>query len=197
LQFRSKQARIDDLLHLFTRTPRPALAGPIVLRGVVVAPPGDAPFLRKLRLQGSFEIEGAGFTAPRTQNKVDEFSTRARGEQVEEEEGKYPDRVQSSLGGKVMLRDGVAQLSEAWFRVPGAIARGSGTYNVITKRVDLKGPLSLDASLSEAAGGIKSILLKPLELFLKKNGSGGAVVPVTVTGTASQPSFRMHLREPK
>jgi hypothetical protein len=72
------------------------------------------------------------------------------------------------------------------FEVPGATARGGGTYDVISNQVNLKGALSRDVGLSQMTGGLKSILLKPLELFMRKNNRGGSVVPVSVTGTVSR-----------
>jgi hypothetical protein len=71
------------------------------------------------------------------------------------------------------------------YRVPGAVANGGGTFNLITKRVDLGGTVATDATLSEAAGGgIKSFLLKPLNGFFRdKKKNAGAVLPVSITGT--------------
>jgi hypothetical protein len=45
------------------------------------------------------------------------------------------------------------------------------------------------ATLSKAAGGIKSVILMPLDPFFKKNGAG-AIVPVRITGTYSHPVFK-------
>jgi hypothetical protein len=52
----------------------------------------------------------------------------------------------------------------------------------------------MDASLSKAASGVKSLLLIPLDPFFKKRGAG-AVVPVRVMGTYSHPRFKASLRE--
>jgi hypothetical protein len=79
----------------------------------------------------------------------------------------------------------VARLDQVRFRVPGAVANGGGTFNLITKLVDLGGTVATDATLSEAAGGgIKSFLLKPLNGFFRdKKKNAGAVLPVSITGT--------------
>jgi hypothetical protein len=193
LQFKADRARIEDLLRLFTSSPRPALSGPIVLRADVTAPPGDAPFLRRVRLNGGFRIQQARFMTLGTRDKVDKLSARARGEELDKNGADEPGTVAANLSGRALLRGGVARLSDVLFEVPGATARGGGTYDVISKQVNLKGALSLDVGLSEMTGGLKSILLKPLELFMRKNSRGGSVVPVSITGTVSRPVFKWSL----
>jgi hypothetical protein len=193
LRFNSDRARIEDLLRLFTSSPRPALAGPMVLRADVAAPPGDAPFLKKLRLDGGFRIRDAQFTAPGTQDKLHKLSARARGSEVDEDAKDDPENVSAHLKGSVALSDGIARLSDVSFEFSGATARGGGTYNVISKRVNLNGALSLRVALSEMTGGLKSILLKPLELFMRKNKQGGSIVPVSITGTPTRPVFKLHV----
>jgi hypothetical protein len=78
------------------------------------------------------------------------------------------------------------------FTTPGATARGGGTYSLLNKRIDLHGKLAMQASLSKAAGGIKSLLLLPLDPFFKKKNAG-AVLPVKITGTYSHPTFGVSL----
>jgi hypothetical protein len=97
------------------------------------------------------------------------------------------------LKGNVKLRDGIATLSAALFAVPGDIARGTGTYDVTTQVIDLRGDLAMHASLSKAAGGFKSVLLIPLDPLFKKNGAG-SVLPVRISGTYSHPMFKASLR---
>jgi hypothetical protein len=193
LQFTADRARIEDLLRLFTSSPRPALSGPIMLRADVTAPPGDAPFLKRLRLNGGFQIQQAHFMTPGTRDKVDELSARARGEKPDKNGADGPGIVTANLRGTALLRGGVARLSDVVFEVPGATARGGGTFDVISKQVNLKGALSLDVGISEMTGGFKFILLKPVELFMRKNSRGGSVVPVVITGTASRPVFKWSL----
>lgn len=65
-----------------------------------------------------------------------------------------------------------------------------GTYGLENQRVNLHGMLFLDAKLSQATSGIKSLLLKPIEPFLKKNRRGGAKMPVGISGTYSHPSYQ-------
>jgi hypothetical protein len=192
LDLNSREARIQDLLRLFVKADPPPLNGPIIFRAHVVLPPGKEPFLKRVRLEGDFGIMDAQFTRPRTQGKVEELSERARGKKKNEEEEEDPEHTVSNLKGHVILRDGTAIFSNASFSVPGAFARMQGTYNLITQRINLYGTLAMQASLSKAAGGIKSILLKPLDPFFRK-GHAGAVIPVQITGTYSHPSFHVSL----
>ena len=86
------------------------------------------------------------------------------------------------------MRNGIATLSDISFVVPGATANGGGTYNLLDKRVNLRGKLSMKATVSEASSGIKSILLKPFDGLFKRKDKG-AVLPVSVTGYYPRPSF--------
>ena len=192
VDFTSDNARIEDLMRLTTKADRPALNGPVTLRVHVVVPPGEGKFLRKVRLDGDFSIQNASFTKPRTQAKVSELSARSRGRDVGEDEP-APERVVSDLKGHVVLRDGTATLSQVIFSVPGATARGGGTYDLIDKRVNLRGQVAMAATVSEASGGIKSFFLKPFNaLFKRKNA--GAVLPVSITGYYPRPKFQVSLR---
>jgi hypothetical protein len=62
----------------------------------------------------------------------------------------------------------------------------------LNEAIDLHGSLAMHATLSKAAGGIKSVLLMPLDPFFKKHGAG-AVVPVRIAGTYSHPVFKVLL----
>jgi hypothetical protein len=196
IDFVGDRARIQDLLLLFTSGDRPALNGPVTLRARAELPPGEGKFMRKLRFDATFGIEDAKFTKARTQAKVNELSARSRGEDVGEDEP-TPASVVSDLKGSVRMRDGIAQLSDVSFAVPGARATGAGQYNVLTKRVDLHGKVHMDASVSEASGGgLKSILLKPFNALFKGK-KGDTVLPVSVTGYYPRPKYAVSLNPAK
>jgi hypothetical protein len=192
LDFDANQARIQDLLRLFVTADRPPLDGPISLRAHVVLPPTHRPFIRRVKLDGNFTISYADFTNSKTQEKVDELSARARGNKAQIKSKNGPEHVAEDFKSDVRLRDGIATLSSALFAVPGAVARGSGTYDVTTQAIDLRGKLAIDASLSKAATGVKSILLIPLDPLFKKNRAG-AVLGVRISGTYSRPIFKASL----
>ena len=192
LDFEAREARIEDLLRLFVAADRSPLEGPIALHVQVVLPPTHAPFIRRVQLDGSFSINKAEFTNSMTQEKLNEFSARARGEKKEIKTNNGPERVAEDLTGAVKLRGGIATLSGALFDVPGAVARGGGTYDLTTEAIDLRGELAMHASLSKAATGVKSVLAIPLDPFFKKNAAG-AVLPVHMAGTYSHPLLRISL----
>jgi hypothetical protein len=179
LDFDGQQSRAQDLIRVFASSDEPGMRGPISFRARVVLPAGNAPFLRRVLLDGSFGIGDAQFK-PRTQDKMEKLSSRARGQ----DDDVRPADIDSDVQGHVRLQDGVARLDQVRFRVPGAVANGGGTFNLITKRVDLRGTVTTEATLSEAAGsGIKSFLLKPLNVFFRDKKNAGAVLPFSITGT--------------
>ena len=124
------------------------------------------------------------------------MSARARTEAdaTEKEAALAQGDVIADLKGAVRLRDGVAQFSDIRFSIPGAVANGGGTYHLITKRVNLNGKVAMEATVSEASGGFKSFLLKPLNVFFRnKQNNAGAVLPVTVTGIYPRAKFGISL----
>jgi AsmA-like C-terminal region len=184
----TEHGRVEDLLRLFTSAPKPAVDGPITFHTKVVLPPGDQKFIRKVQLEGDFVISQAEFTHSTTQAKLDKLSERAR----KSKDDTGPQNVSADVRGHVRLQDGTAVLSHMVFTTPGATARGGGTYSLVNQRIDLRGKLAIQASLSKAAGGIKSILLLPLDPFFKKKNAG-AVLPVKIMGTYSHPTFGVSL----
>ncbi len=191
LDVTTDHARIEDLLRLFVKSDPPAVSGPIRFRADLVLPPGPQMLLRKLRLNGNFQIPTAEFVHPETQQSVDKLSLRARGKKVKQDEP-AGENVSSSIDSEVDLRNGTAFLSHATFTTPGANFTGEGKYNLITDAIDLHGKFAMAASLSKAAGGIKSVFLFPLNPLFKK-GNAGAVLPVHISGRYPHPSFRVSL----
>jgi AsmA-like C-terminal region len=175
-----RSGRIQDLLLMFVSDKQAPLKGVVSLKAKTVVPQGKKPFLQKLEMTGDFGIESALFTKEKTQESLNKLSVAARGEGDQADD---PENALSDLQGHVAVRDGVATFSELSFRVPGALARLHGTFNLTTEKVDLRGMLFMDAKLPQATSGMKSFLLKAIDPFLKKNKRGGAKIPVSITGT--------------
>ena len=186
-----RQARVEDLLRLVVKANRPPLDGALSMHAHVVLPPKQEAFLKRVQLQGDFTINSAVFTKRTTEQKLNELSSRARGKKKAKVAG-GSEAIAAELKSDVKLQSGIATLSEALFAVPGAVASGGGTYNLLNEAIDLHGGLAMRATLSKAAGGIKSVVLIPLDPFFKKHGAG-AVVPVRITGTYSHPVFKVSL----
>jgi hypothetical protein len=116
------------------------------------------------------------------QKKVDELSRRSQGQSEEE----MADRVLTNLEGRFDLARGVVTLRDLTFEVPGANVAMGGTYDTGNETLDFRGTLRMQATVSEAVGGFKSIFIKPFNFIFRKDGAG-AVVPIKITGTWRKP----------
>ena len=58
------------------------------------------------------------------------------------------------------------------FALPGASANLNGYYNLSSGNVHLIGNLRMDSDISHVATGFKSLLLKPLIPFFRKDNAG-------------------------
>ncbi len=194
LTMASKEGRIQDLLLLFTKSAQAPMSGSVSFNARVSVPPGQKPFLKKVELQGDFGIDAGSFTKIDTQQGVNSLSLGARGEKnpKPETDDINPQNVLSNLKGHVLLSNGVATFSDLSFGVPGALAQMRGTYNLVSERIDLHGTLKTDAEVSKTTHGIKSLMLKVLDPFFKKN-PGGYQAPVKITGTYDHPQFGLDL----
>ena len=198
--------RIQDLLTLFSSNPRPAMSGIMSLQANASVPSERRPFLKELRMEGGFTIHDGHFTKSDTQNRVADLSARASGKGADDRnnlknkdntqakddnwdrDAQDPANIVSDVHGHTVVRSGVANFDNLSFIVPGAHAEMKGTYDLIAQGINFHGFLKTDASFSRTAGGIKSVLLKPFDLFFRKN-TGGAEIPVHMTGTYTAPQF--------
>ncbi len=184
-----QNGRIQDLLLLFVKAPHAAMSGNINLRAKVEVPPDSRPFLDKLRMDGDFGI-GAGKLANTTnQGAINKISESARGE-TKQEQAVDPQTVLSDLKGHAVVRNGIATLSHVSFRVAGAVAAVTGTYNLINEQIDLHGQLETNGKLSDATSGFKSLMLKVVNPFFKKK-HGVKVIPFKITGTYGHPAVAL------
>ncbi|HTM47459.1 MAG TPA: AsmA-like C-terminal region-containing protein [Bryobacteraceae bacterium] len=185
------KSRLEDMLQLAMKSDRPFMKGDVNVRTKIVIPPGDRDVVDKLILKGAFDVSSAKFLKVSIQDKVDTLSRRGKGETDDtESEGD----VASNLKGTFQLKNGVMEFSKLSFRVPGALIQLHGTYGLRTEAIDFHGTAQTDAKLSEMTTGFKSFLLRAGDPFFKKNKSG-AVIPIKITGTRSQPAFGLELRK--
>jgi hypothetical protein len=167
------------------------MSGAIAFKAKVEIPSGKEPFLRKVKLQGTFGIDEGSFSKAETQKNVNELSAGARGEKMEDAE-----TVLTDLKGRVELEEGIANFSDLSFGIPGAGARMYGTYNLLNEKIDLHGKMRVDTKISKTTSGMKSFLLKAIDPIFKKKKKG-EVVPVHITGTYEHPQFGLDLTQPK
>jgi hypothetical protein len=195
------QGEIQDLILLFSNAKTSPVVGPVVFQTHAVLPSEHRPFKERVRLTGNFSINRARFTSANTQKNVDQLSERAEGKKDKEKDYDQDDdsngfeRVLTDLKGDVVMKDGVATFSPVSFAMPGAAADMKGTYNLLNKRVDLRGKMRMLATVSQATTGAKSIFLKVLDPFYKKKKKGaGAEVPIKMTGTYGHTHFSAGLK---
>ena len=203
LQFASAHGHVQDLLRLFLKG-EPPMTGAVTFRAGVTLPPTDAPFVKRVELNGDFGIAGAQYTNPDTQRRVDLASAKSQGEADKIEDDQDADKkhgtdktdqdlehVVSNVKGHVVLQNGVATFSHLSFDVPGASAKLNGTYSLLNETIDMHGVVLVNVELSQATTGVKSFLMKIVQpVIRKKRRTGtGSVVALRVTGTYRNPSF--------
>jgi hypothetical protein len=182
-----EQARIEDLLDLGVKTEPPVMSGPVALQAQMSLRPGAQDLANRLKLEGTFKISGGQFSNEKIQTRINDLSLRAQGKpRLVAEQGEVT--VPSDLNGTFRLSDGVFTFSQLQFAVPGAHSAVQGQYSLDGNVFDFHGTLRLDAKLSQTMTGWKSVLLKPVDPFLSKNGAG-TEIPFKVTGTRSAPHF--------
>lgn len=176
--------RAEDLLELLspTRTP-PLFRAALADRGPLHIAPGRARMLEKLQSTGSATLTGLRWSDHQIQQRIDDLSLRAQDHAPEAAEGRAP-IAPSTLSDNFQLHDGLLSLSAIDYRLPGATIRMDGTYNLPEETLDFHGILRTAARASHMTTGIKSLLLKPLDVFLSKPGTG-MQLPVSLTGHKS------------
>lgn len=195
-----RQGRAEDVLRPFLKQPVP-IAGSLALHAHAVLDPTqpDRGFLDRLHVTGAFDIPAEKMTEVDLRKSLFTFSQRAQGKKVHDPpKGSPGPRVDaiSSLEGPIAIEKGIARSPDLRFRVAGAKARLSGTFNFDTCAVHLTGKMATRADFSDLTTGFKSFLLKPLDLFFKKH-KHGAVIPVAVTGTPGHYSVAQDLGHSK
>ena len=181
--------RAQDLLRPFLHDEVP-LSGPVVLHShVYLAPSGKGlKFLKRLYVDGTFDIPAERLTNQTTERKLSAFSQRAQGlRSIKGEAPGDPDLtthsdVLSSLNGRAKISDGVVSTQRLTFQMPGAAIDLNGTFNFRDRTVHLLGNLHMLSDISHITTGFKSLLLKPLIPFFKKDNFG-AVIPIAITGS--------------
>jgi len=180
---------IEDLLRLGVRTEPPIMTGPIRLKTKLNLSPGQSDISDRLLLAGLFQVAAGHFTNNKVQTRIDNLSLRGQGEP--QLIGKDID-VATDLKGRFILQDGVLSFSMLHFQIPGTQADMTGNYSLDGALFDFHGLLKTDAKLSQMTTGWKSILLKPVDPFFHKHGSG-AEIPFKITGTRAEPHFGLDL----
>lgn len=190
--------RAQDILRPFLHGDVP-VTGPVILRShAYVAPATQGQkFLERLRMIGSFDIPREHITNPAAERKLTDLSQRARVPHppASEAEGAAPDVI-SQLAGQVQIRNGIAYARRLDFHMPGAAVDLNGTFNLRNRSTHLVGHLRMQSDISHLSTGFKSLLLKPLAPFFKKQGVA-AVLPIAITGSPHAYKVQQNILHPK
>ena len=184
LQVHMPQGRIEDVLALAVRTPKPVMRGTIALDTSLKIPPGESRVADRIELDGRFALEQASFTDRLVAQQIATLSTRARGRNPRDGLA----RVVSDMHGVFTVRNGHARFHPVTFDVPGATVVLNGRYGLRSERLAFDGTLRMDATVSQAAGGVKGFFLKVVDPLFKRKGPG-SVIPIHVRGTREKPQF--------
>jgi AsmA-like C-terminal region len=190
LSMSASQGRIEDLLRLFTGSAQPVETGDVQFETKVELPPGPQAFLRRLRMDGELGIGSGRFTSAKVQVPVNRLAESSRGE-TKKDEDVDASTVLSNLKGRFSTNGGIAKLSEVSFTEPGTLAQIDGTFNLVDKSLNLHGLLTTDGKLADTTSGFKSVVVKALGPLITKKSV--TVVPFSITGTSSKPSFALNL----
>ena len=180
--------RIEDVLRLGMKGPRPIMTGRMQLATSFLLPAGDRDVLDKLELSGTFNLDQARFANMDIQRRINELSRRGQGQLADEGPS-----VVSKLSGRFTLRRGTLSFTNLSFGVPGAVVQLAGTYDLRRELLDFRGHLLLDASLSQTTTGWKSVAARLAQPFFRRPG-GGSKLPIKVTGPREKPEFGLDVK---
>lgn len=189
LDVKLDKARIEDMLTMAVKDPKPLMTGALQMTTKFLLPPGETDVVERLRLDGRFVIAKARFTRIDVQARINELSHRARAKDAE----MAKDNVVSNFQGRFKLADGTIRLPDLAFDTPGAKVQLAGQFALKPETLDFKGRLLMDAKISQTVGGIKGLLLKVVDPIFKKDG-GGSAIPIRIGGTVKEPSFGLDVR---
>ncbi len=186
--------RAEDILRPFLRGPVPVTGAVLLHSHATITPAADRQtFLDRLRMDGSFRIPKERMANPAAGEKLATFSRRAQRHPIDD---RAQDDALSNLTATVSIRNGVAHAERLRFQVPGAALDLSGAFNLTNQHANFAGDLRMQTGISHLTTGLKSLLLKPLTPFFRKDGAG-TVLPIAITGAPHAYRIRQNLLHAK
>ncbi len=183
--------RIQDFLQLSVKTTPVVMTGVLTMKAKLHIPPGKESVTKKMGLRGIFTLRQIHFTNPDVEDKVDMLSLRAQGDPKAAKPG--AEDVHSQMAGQFVMGGGKLSFSRLNYTLPGAEVTLTGEYTLSGDKFEFAGNIKTNAKLSQmVASKWKSLLLKPVDPFFKKDGAG-AEIPVKISGTRSAPKFGLDL----
>jgi hypothetical protein len=187
LDINVNSARIEDFLHLASRSSATLLTGALTMKAALHIPPGPAPVHERLNLKGAFGLDQARFTSTKIQDRLTQLSLRGQG-RPKEVKAADPDATRSTMQGDFQMARGIITLPVLTYTVPGANIQLKGAYGVEGGTLNFAGAARLDATVSQMVGGLLGVLLKPADRYFKKDGAG-TEIPIHISGTREDPIF--------
>lgn len=181
------KGRIEDLLRLAVKADQPPLTGAINFKTKFDLPPGHGDISDRLNLDGKFDVGDAQFTSPEVTAKIESLSRKAQGQP----ENKNAGSNLSELKGNFVLDNGVISFRGLTFTVTGAQVALNGKYGLDKEDLDFHGKLRMQAKISQTTTGVKSLVLKAVDPFFRKDGK--TEIPIKITGQRDHPSFGLDL----
>ena len=179
-----EQARVQDVLALASKSEPAVLTGGLSVKASVVVPPGKERVLRKMTVNGRFDVADARFNDEKLRHAVAELSKRGQGK---------PDAditdVPADFAGDFYLAQENLSFRQLQFVVPGAVAQVKGSYAIPSETIDFEGDVKMNATLSQMMGG-KHWWLVPFDPLFMKHGAG-TYLPFKITGTRSHPDVNV------
>jgi AsmA-like C-terminal region len=182
------KGRLEDLLRLAVKANPPPLTGAIDFHTKFDLPHGKGDLADRLNLNGKFDVQQAQFTSPEVTAKIETLSRKGQGQP----ENKNAGSSVSQLKGNFVLDNGVITFRDLTFTVTGAQVALDGKYGLEKGNLDFYGKLRMQAKISQTTTGAKSLVLRAVDPFFRKNGQ--TEVPIKITGQRDHPSFGLDLR---
>jgi hypothetical protein len=188
LDVSAKPARVEDFLRLAVKSTTPSMTGAASVQTKFDLHPGEEEIAKRLKLDGSFTVQSAQFTNPEVEAKITSLSRRGQGKPRDDD----LQNARFDMQGHFVLADSQVTFSSLSFSVPGATVQLQGTFGLLSQALDFHGTLRLQAKVSQTTTGIKSLLLKAIDPLFEGKGAG-TVLPIKITGTREEPSFRLEI----
>ncbi len=185
------RGRMEDFLRLASHSGPPLLSGALTMKANLEIPPGPVPVEKRLKINGTFALNGAQFASARIQDRIGELSARGLGRPKDAKTAGEAE-VRSAMNGNFNVGGGVVTLPELTYRVPGAVIYLKGTYGMAGGALDFTGTARMQATVSAMVGGWKGLLLKPVDRYFEKDGAG-TEIPIQIKGTREDPLFAIDL----
>jgi hypothetical protein len=178
------RGNLEDFMGLVGRSPTPQLTGDLTANAAFHLPPGNEPVQIRMKLDGDFKLTNAHFASQKIQDRIEELSLRGQGRPGDMKRTDA-NSISSEMEGSFHVDRGVITLPDLRYAVPGADIALNGSY-ALDGKLDFEGTARMEAKVSKMVGGWKGILLKPVDRYFSRGGSG-TLVPIHVRGMRDAP----------